>query len=589
MTGHRPDFLPLLGAQSFLGRPWRINGAAVDASDSPRPLLHRFLATRGLVERSSIEDYLSYSLANMSDPALMPDATIAADRILDAIINGETVTVYGDYDVDGVTSTAVLSLALKSMFDFEVNIYIPHRLKEGYGLNQAAIRHIADGGTGLIITVDNGSSAQAETLLAQSLGVDVVIVDHHQVSDPEPVAIAHLNPHRVESSYPYTGLAAVGIAFMLLVELRRRADAREGMTVINRRIDRFLDLVALGTVADVAPLTGINRALVRYGLEQIKAGPRIGVEALCRVSGVDPVSINEGDLGFKLGPRVNAAGRLENAADGFVLLTEDDTQRANQMAVQIDAQNVQRRVIQARIEEEALAQAALLVESTEPEILILHGNDWHPGVVGIVASRIVETYQLPVFCLALDGNIWKGSGRSMPGVNLKALLDHCAGSLLRYGGHVAAAGVTLNFDALDSFKTMAQSSVHLVRDDQAEKVRHVDVDAELDLTELTFTLLEGFESAGPFGHENPLPKFLIRQVTSTPKVMRGNHLKLVKLHSAAPYVEAIGWNMGDCASMCGEYIDLVCSARIESWRGRRRVTLSIIDLRASTSELETHE
>jgi single-stranded-DNA-specific exonuclease len=582
MTGHLSGFLPLVGVQSHLGRPWRIHRAALDVTGSARPLLHRFLSTRGLVEPSAVEDYLSYSLANMCDPALMPDATQAAERILDAISNGEQVTVYGDYDVDGVTSAAVLSLALKSMFGFTVHVYIPHRLKEGYGLNKQAIRQIADGGTTLIITVDNGSSAQAETALAQSLGLDVIIVDHHQVSDPEPVAIAHLNPHRGDSSYPYKGLAAVGIAFMLLVELRRRADAREGVSMINRRIDTFLDLVALGTVADVAPLTDINRALVRYGLGQIKAAPRIGVEALCRVSGVEPDAINEGDLGFKLGPRVNAAGRLENAADGFVLLTEDDGYRAKQMAIQIDEQNAQRRVIQKRIEEEALIQAEALVADGKPEILILHGNDWHPGVVGIVASRIVEVHQLPVFCLALDGNIWKGSGRSVPGVNLKALLDHCGSSLLRYGGHVAAAGVTLNVEALETFKSMAQSSVHLVRDEHAEQVRYVDVDAELNLGDLNFELLEGFESAGPFGHENPLPKFLVKNVSATPKVMRGNHLKLVQLNLAAPYVEAIGWNMGDCASICEASVDLVCTARIESWRGRRRITLTVIDLRSST-------
>ena len=213
-----------------------------------------------------------------------------------------------------------------------------------------------------------------------------------------------------------------------------------------------------------------------------------------------------------------------------------------------------------------------------PEILILHGDDWHPGVVGIVASRVVETFQLPVFCLALDGNIWKGSGRSIPGINLKALLDHCSDSLLRYGGHVAAAGVTLNFDALDAFKVSAAASVHLVRDDQAEHVRYVDADAEVTLGELTFELLETFERAGPFGHENPAPKFLVRQVSCVPRVLRGNHLKLQHLESAAPYVEAIGWNMGECESLCEGTIDLVCTARIETWRGRRRISLSFIFL-----------
>ncbi|MGB0646736.1 MAG: single-stranded-DNA-specific exonuclease RecJ [Bradymonadia bacterium] len=580
-------FRSLAGLPSHTGRPWRRKAASSPNASSSNDIVHRFLATRGLSDLPEVESYLGYSLSNMIDPASMPDATLAADRILAAIASGERVTVYGDYDVDGVTSSALLALAFRSMFNFEIDVYIPHRLKEGYGLNEGAIKHIAEQGSTLMITVDNGSSAQKEIALARTLDLDVIIVDHHQVSDPEPEAYAHLNPHRKSSGYEFKGLAAVGIAFMLLVQVRRRAREQKFAPLGNHRIDQFLDLVALGTVADVAPLVDINRALVRYGLKCIQASPRIGIDALCRVSGVEPEAINEGDLGFKLGPRVNAAGRLENASDGFVLLTETSMDRAQQKAQVIDAQNAQRRVIQAQIEEEALEQAERQMKG-EPDILILHGDEWHPGVVGIVASRIVETYQKPVFCLALDGNIWKGSGRSIPGVNLKSLLDECAPVLLRYGGHVAAAGVTLSQAALSEFKSLAQNAVAHVRDDSVQSIRYVDVDLEIGLDELTFELMASMERAGPFGHENPAPRFLLKGVQGKTRLLKGDHLKIQHLEGGAPYLEAIGWGMGACEGLCQSPIDLVCTARVESWRGRRRLTLTIVDLRASEGLEEHH-
>lgn len=573
-------FIPVQGQPSVSQRPWRLRRRPQDKNlANTASLARRFLAVRDDLGASQIDHILGFSLREMADPALMPDGRVAAERLLRAIEVNEKITVYGDYDVDGVTSSALLFLALKAMFGVEIDVYIPHRLKEGYGLNSDAIRNLSQSGTQLLVTVDNGSSAIKEVALANTLGMDVIIIDHHQVSNPEPDAFAHLNPHRKSSKYPFKGLAAVGVAFMLLVEVRRRVGDYPNLRLSHNRIDGFLDLVALGTVADVAPLQDINRAMVRYGLDCMQRSPRLGLEALCHVSGVDINAINEGDLGYKLGPRVNAAGRLENAADGFRLLVSDDAAFTASMAQRIDQQNAERRAIQSRIETEALEQATALVHGEQPEILILHGEDWHPGIVGIVASRVVETFQRPVFCLALDGNIWKGSGRSTPGVHLKALLDHCQDSLLRYGGHVAAAGVTLNRDALDTFKATAARCVSMVKDEDALPVYALDIDLEVEPSIFTFENLEDLDRAGPFGHENPAPRFLLRNVTGQTRLMKEKHLKAYALQGAASYVEAIGWGMGEYENWFLRSVDIVCTARIESWRGRRRITLNILDLR----------
>ena len=330
--GAAPTYVRLPGQLSFTERAWRLVQAA--EAEHLSSIADRLLACRGLALESDRAAHLELSLRDMPDPGLMPDISRAASRVLDAIEAQERITVYGDYDVDGVTSSAVLSLALRDLFGTDIQVYIPNRLKEGYGLNKDALLKLAKqrAEAGLLITVDNGSSAVEEVDYAQSLGFDVIIVDHHQVSDPEPRALAHLNPHRKNATYPFKGLAAVGIAFMLIVEIRRQARIRETCPLKMTRIDQYLDIVALGTVADVAPLKGVNRAMVRYGLSQMRGSVRLGIEALCKVAGVEAPTIDESDLGYRLGPRVNAAGRLENAADGYDLLIADDTHVAARLA-----------------------------------------------------------------------------------------------------------------------------------------------------------------------------------------------------------------------------------------------------------------
>ena len=343
-------------------RPWKLAEvdegrvtALADALALP-PIVARVMALRG-VDVDDAEAFLRASLADMPDPALMADIDAAAERIVRALRDGEKITVYGDYDVDGVTSTAVLWLFFRDHLGVELDYYIPHRLREGYGLNIGAIDTLAERGTRVLITVDNGSSAVKEIRHAAECGMDTIIIDHHQISDPEPQAFAHLNPHRTRCDFPYKGLAAVGVAFILLVQVRRHLRRAAFYTGPEPRPDRYLDLVALGTVADVAPLTGLNRALVRYGVKVMKARPRVGISALLDVTRTALEGISARDFGFRLGPRINAAGRIDDAARGLRLLIGDDRGEASALAEYVEGQNRERRTIQARMVDEAAVRS----------------------------------------------------------------------------------------------------------------------------------------------------------------------------------------------------------------------------------------
>jgi len=564
-------------------RPWRV--AEVDATRAATladqlalpPIVARVLALRG-VEPDDADVFLRASLADMPDPAQMADIDVAAERIVRALRDGEKVTIYGDYDVDGVTSTAVLWLFFRDHLGVELDYYIPHRLREGYGLNKAAIDTLADRGTRVLITVDNGSSAVAEIRHATERGMDSIIIDHHQISDPEPQAFAHLNPHRIECDFPYKGLAAVGVAFVLLVQVRRHLRAAEFYTGPDPRPDRYLDLVALGTVADVAPLTGLNRALVRYGVKVMKARPRVGISALLDVTRTALEGISARDFGFRLGPRINAAGRLDDAARGLRLLIGDDVAEAGALAQFVETQNRERRHIQDRMVEEATVLAEAAVAEGVP-VLVLAGEDWHPGVVGIVAARMVETFHRPSILLARDGGILKGSARSTGDVDIKKALDRCAAHLMRYGGHPAAAGMTLREDALDVFRSTLAEAVVALRDGPPGPPALV-ADAEVDLAAFSTSDLEALEAVRPFGHHNPSPSFISRGVRGRATVLRGGHLKIFTRVADGP-CEALAWNKEHLAPLWDGPVDLFYSPRFETWRGRRKMVLRVIDMRPS--------
>ncbi|MEE2789331.1 MAG: single-stranded-DNA-specific exonuclease RecJ [Myxococcota bacterium] len=568
---------------SFLNRPWAVASNDVDfihtfAEElSVPPVVAHLLATRGHSTKTSALPFLEASLREMPDPAQMKDIRTAAARLMRAVRRGEHITIYGDYDVDGVTSAAVLCLFFRDVFNVELDVYIPHRLKEGYGLNQAALAALSARGTRVLVTVDNGSSAIDEVAFAQGLGMDVIIIDHHQVSEPEPMAFAHLNPHRNACQFPYKGLAAVGVAFLLLVEIRRQLRDDPDYVGPVPRPDRYLDLVALGTVADLAPLTHLNRALVRYGLGVMKRGPRLGVRALLDSTNTELETLDSSDLGYRLGPRINAAGRLDDAERGFRLLTGQDGVMAKQLATLIETQNQERRAIQERMTHDALEMAEQLLADGEPSTFVLASASWHPGVVGIVASKIVETFHRPAILLAEDGGVLKGSARSTTDVNIKAALDLCSTHLMKYGGHVGAAGLTMMPQCLDAFRSALNAAVDAVREGE-RRTPPIAIDAVLDAASISETLVHEIARLGPFGQSNPAPKFVSYGVRGRTRILKDKHLK-VFIENGSVAVEALGWHMAQCQSWWSGPVDIVYTAAREVWRGRSKVVLKLIDMR----------
>ena len=546
-----------------------------------QPLLAHLLIQRGFHTLGDMKSFLNASLNDLPDPNLMMDCDKAARRLLDALDQQESIVIYGDYDVDGVTSSSLIWRYFKEAFDTELNVYIPQRLKEGYGLNKEAISLLAKKGAQLIITVDNGSSAFEEVKHAKNLGLDVVIVDHHTVSSPEPPAYAHLNPHRSNCTYPDKNLAAVGVAFMLLIHLRRlvRSDQRFSSA---KQVDlsQLLDIVALGTVADVAQLQGVNRALVKSGLDIAKTNKKAGIVSLCETSKCKLEELSTYNIGYQLGPRLNAAGRIDDARCGFKLLISDQMHETRQLAAHVEHYNQERRAIQENIQREALQQAE---QYAQDAVIIVQDPDWHHGVVGIVASRIVDRFHRPTIVLGGDDQQGefrlKGSARSIPKLNLKAALDQCSHHLLTYGGHAAAAGMSLKPESLDAFR----ADLNRVINESSPKLRVLPpllADAELNLQDVNAVLLDQLAYLEPLGHGNPAPIFLTRGIQARSSTMsHGKHLKLrFNLPPNMP-AEAIGWGMGKQEDLCRGLVDICYQAKWDSFRGIRKIVLMIKGIR----------
>src|SRR5437588_1382661 len=431
-------------------------GSRLAAERGRVPAVGRGLGARGLRQAEEAARFLQPRLEDLPDPFALKGIEAAVARVASALETRETICVYGDYDVDGVTSTAMLVSVFRALAELapgagppaRVDYYVPNRLLEGYGLNVEAMRRLAQRGTRLLVTADCGVTAVAEIDAAAQLGMDVVVIDHHtssQTAEALPRAVAILNPHQPGCPFPARELAAVGVAFHLLLALRRRL--RDAGWFVGRRepnLREQLDLVALGTIADVVPLTGANRVLVHFGLRELARGARVGIAALKSVAQIG-AELSCGDVGFKLGPRVNAAGRLADASVGVRLLLSGDPAEARALAEELDRANAERQDLQARIADEAVAKAQ---ELGERRALVVSSEGWHVGVAGIVASRLVDRFHRPALVLCEEGGVAKGSGRSIEGFHLYEALARCSEHLTRFGGHRHAAGVTLPTSAV---------------------------------------------------------------------------------------------------------------------------------------------
>ena len=546
--------------------------ASVAAATGLSPVAARILAGRGLTELDQAAAFLAPRLADMLDPFLLAGMDEAVARLVAAREAGEQVCIYGDYDVDGISATALLVSGFTAL-GLKTGYHIPNRMEDGYGLNRDALALIRQQGSGLVVSVDCGVTAVDEARFCREIGLDLIITDHHQPLPDLPDAVAVINPHRPDCSYPFKGLAGVGVAFQLLVALRSRL--REGGVLGNNGPDlrQWLDLVALGTIADLVPLTGQNRLLVAAGLQRMGDGCRIGLAALKQVAGVKG-TVSSGQVSFQLAPRLNAAGRLESAVPGVELLLSNDLAQAATLAAELDAANTERRQVELQIFEQA--DNMLVAQGWTPDrcSIVLWSPDWHQGVVGIVSSRLVERYYRPTILLAaLEDGTAKGSGRSIIGFHLLNALHGCAGHLLRYGGHRVAAGVTIKQASLEQFKDdFEQAATAALTPEQL--VPELLLDAELNPADLQPGLVHELQQLAPFGMANPEPVLLLRQCqVSAIRTFGDNHLKFtVRLGKVD--CQVVGWRMADQADLPA-VVDLACVPELNSWGGEERLQLRL--------------
>jgi len=543
------------------------------------PLAARVLASRGMGEPAAADRFLAPRLEDLPDPFSMRGMDRAVERVVRAVEAGERIACYGDYDVDGVTSTVLLAGFLGAC-GADVVTYTPHRLVEGYGLNAAAVGRLAGQGVRLLVTLDCGITSVPEVDEARRLGVDVVVVDHHTVPVELPAAAAILNPHQPGCGYPSKHLAAVGVTFNLVVALRRRLRERGrfGPARPEPNLRQALDLVALGTVADVVPLVEVNRVLVRHGLAEIAGGRRPGLRALKRVAGVAAgAAVTAGQVGFRLAPRINAAGRLDDAGRGVRLLAAVDEASAAPLAEELDRENRARQEIEREMLEEALADAARLVEGGARG-LVLARHGWHPGVVGIVAARVAERFHRPAVLVGIADGVGKGSGRSVEGFHLYDALAACSEHLTRFGGHRHAAGVTVAPEALDAFRRAFErhAAERMADEDLVPRTR---IEGWVPGELLDERGASDLERLAPFGAGNAEPVFGLRATASRARQVGagGAHLKLVLADR-----DAIGFSLGDRLALCSAPVEAAVSLGFDEWDGSRRLQLRVRDLRASS-------
>lgn len=549
-----------------------------------KPFTAKILVAKGYDTPESAGAYLSGGIEELADPYLLKDMDKAVERIRKAIADKEKILIYGDYDVDGITSVAALQRYL-SFKGAEIVTYIPERINEGYGLNVNAIERFADENIKLIITVDSGITAHDEVLFARTKGIDVVITDHHECREELPCAVAVVNPHRRDSEYPFRELAGVGVVFRLIC-------AMENGRGLSKICSKYSDIIALGTVADVMPIIGENRVIVKQGLACLANTKNKGLNALIDQTFSERKSdcrkhLTASSIGFGLAPRINAAGRVGDVNKALKLLTTEDKFEAEEIAQYLCAVNRQRQYIENNIFEQATEQLDSTTDFDNDKVIVLSSESWHIGVIGIVASKITEKYNLPCILISADENIGKGSGRSVKGFNINEAISACKDLLIKYGGHELAAGLTINKENIPQFRKAINE--YAERNFDFDKVyNNIDADFEIDVSDITVDHAKEISVLEPFGLRNPLPLFCIKnaKIADIFSIGEGKHLKLIiEKNSFVATALYFGMPKERFPFSKGDFADFMCNIDMNDFRGTLSVQVVVKDVRMTEAEI----
>ena len=536
-------------------------------------LLAKILVNRGITTEKDIKQFLSPTRKDFYDPYLMPDMEKAVERILKAIESKEKVLIYGDYDVDGITSVTVLKSFLKER-GLKVDEYIPNRLDEGYGLNKPAVKKIAQEKYTLMITVDCGISAIQEVKYANSLGIEVIITDHHEPGENLPEAIAVVDSKRKDNKYPFRNLAGVGVVFKLIQAISQKLELEE------KEYLKYLDIVCIGTISDIVPLVDENRVIVKLGLMLVEQTKNLGLKTILQASGYQKVDSTT--ISFGIAPRINACGRMGHQEEALKLFLSTNREEVVELAEKLNEYNRQRQEKEKQIFIEALEK--IKRESiNEHSVMVIDGENWHHGVIGIVASKITEMYFKPSILLCFEGEEGKGSGRSIPGFDLHEALTRCEGNLEKFGGHSMAIGLSVKKEKVEQLRKELDI---IAQEKQIDKIVSIlRIDAQVELKDINMQIVESLKHLEPFGEENKVPLFVFKnlKIDSIRALSEGKHIKLGLREDNKNLINAMGFNLGELTNdyRIGDKVDVVGSLEINKFNGEENIQILLKDMMKS--------
>ena len=533
-------------------------------------LLARILVNRNIVEDEKINIFLNPTRRDFYNPFLMPDMEKAVARIIEAIETHEKIMIFGDYDVDGITSITVLKKFLLDRGAY-VSEYIPNRLHEGYGLNKEAIKHIVDEKYTLMITVDCGISGIEEIDYANSLGIETIVTDHHETGDILPNAVAVVDCKRKDNKYPFNQLAGVGVVFKLIQAISQKMNLEE------KEYLKYLDIVCVGTISDIVPLVDENRVITKLGLKLVEVTKNIGLKTLIELSGYK--KIDSSTISFGIAPRINACGRMGHAKEALKLFLTENPQEAREIALKLNEYNAKRQEIEKRIFDEAVEQ---IEQNNNDEVIVLGKENWHHGVIGIVSSKITDLYFKPSILICFEEEMGKGSGRSIPGFDLYEALRECDTNINRFGGHSMAIGITVEKEKFEDFK---KDFIKYVQGSNINDIIPIiNIDEEVSLKDISVRDVAELKLLEPFGEANKTPLFLLRnpKIHSIRALSEGKHLKLA-LKDDNYWIDAIGFNLGHLSEeyRIGDKVDIVGTLEINQYNGRESIQINMKDIRKS--------